>query len=658
MLRRWTILSVFVCVCMSQISAQGNYLLRSIDLAQRITFIEATEGGYLRYGTANGDVGTFDGISLDRQMSLDGGIVSMTSDEGDYSYVLTTGGVYRTTDFEQAILTSPSHLHVLDRSEDGSMVVTTAGIFTISGNDYMPDRETFYHINEVLRGELIRSGSKNYLRLDQHIYRYDKSWKEHIVKSSNTYDAISWSDDGLLIGDDKGLVAFSPSGMVDTLVRSDTVGLVQLYKIDSQYALYCAEDQISIYNGRSRSISYITDIHTAKIRDVTVDIWGNIWIAAGTSLHVLTPTSVSTDDTRPHLSIMNVRKNGEEQDINSTIKVEQGSGDLKISYRGYQLTYPQQLEYQTRLSNGADGGDNTDDWSTLSKSTEVEYRNLSPGRYQFDVRATIDGKYYTYAQPAISINVNDPTVERLWIAGLLGILAVLLTAIFFNSRYNRLRRQSQQERKLLVQENKMLSLQQKALQLQMNPHFVFNALNSIQGLIAKEDNKRARKYLQQFSSMMRNVLNQSRAETISIEEEISYLKSYMSLEQMANNDSFDYEIVVDDEVDQGAHIPTMIIQPFIENAILHGIKNLTGKRGNIQVQIEESGGGLICTVIDNGVGREATQTPKKSQHKSVAISVAKDRLQIPGKASPINYIDLKDDGGQAVGTSVSIVLSR
>lgn len=656
MLRRWTILSVFVCVCMSQISAQGDYLLRSIDLAQRITFIEATKDGYLRYGTANGDVGTFDGRSLDRQMSLDGGIVSMITDASGYTYMLTTGGVYRTTDFLQAILISPSHLHALDMSVDGSLVVTTSGVFNTSGSDYMPDRETFYHINEVQRGHLIRSGSKNYLRLDQHIYRYDKSWKEHIVKSSNTYDAIAWSDDGLLIGDDKGLVAFSPSGIVDTLVRSDTVGLVQLYKIDSQYALYCAEDQISIYNGRSRSISYITDIHTAEIRDVTVDIWGNIWIAAGTSLHVLTPTSASTDDTRPQLSIVNVRKNGEEQDINSTIKLEQGSGDLKISYRGSQLTYPQRLEYQTRLSSATDNGDGN--WSTLSKSTEVEYRNLSPGRYQFDVRATIDGKYYTYAQPAISINVNDPTVERLWIAGLLGILGVLLTAIFFNSRYNRLRRQSQQERKLLVQENKMLSLQQKALQLQMNPHFVFNALNSIQGLIAKEDNKRARKYLQQFSSMMRNVLNQSRAETITIEEEISYLKSYMSLEQMANNDSFDYEIVVDDEVDQGAHIPTMIIQPFVENAILHGIKNLSSRRGSIQVQIEESGSGLICTVTDNGVGREANQTPKNSHHKSVAISVARDRLQIPGKASPITYIDLKDNNGQAVGTTVSIVLSR
>jgi LytS/YehU family sensor histidine kinase len=238
---------------------------------------------------------------------------------------------------------------------------------------------------------------------------------------------------------------------------------------------------------------------------------------------------------------------------------------------------------------------------------------------------------------------------------LLGALGILLTAVFFNTRYNRLKVKSDQERKLLIQENKMLNLQQKALQLQMNPHFVFNALNSIQGLIAKEDNKKARRYLQQFSSMMRSVLNQSREEKISLDDEMAYLKSYLSLEQMANNHSFDFDIISHPNMEDGIDIPTMIIQPFIENAIIHGVKSLKDRRGNISVRFDLEGNNLKCTISDNGLGRKAAAKHKVSTHKSVALDVVNERLKGKGvRSNPVKYTDKHDEQGNPIGTDVEI----
>ena len=230
-------------------------------------------------------------------------------------------------------------------------------------------------------------------------------------------------------------------------------------------------------------------------------------------------------------------------------------------------------------------------------------------------------------------------------------------ALFFNSRYNTLKQKSEQDRKRLIQENKMLTLQQKALQLQMNPHFVFNSLNSIQGLIANEDNQKARRYLQEFSTMMRSVLNQSREETILLSEEVKYLKSYLNLEQMANNNKFDWDVEIDPGIDDDIRIPTMIIQPFVENAILHGVKTLKERRGKIQLNFEADGSKIRCKVVDNGIGRVAAGRLKSSNHRSVAIDVVKERLRSKlnvSREAPIRYSDVLDESQNVIGTEVVI----
>ena len=195
---------------------------------------------------------------------------------------------------------------------------------------------------------------------------------------------------------------------------------------------------------------------------------------------------------------------------------------------------------------------------------------------------------------------------------------------------------------------------QKLGQLQMNPHFLFNSLNSINGLIAMKENKKARKYLNQFSQMMRKLLEGSLNEYLTLEEEISFLETYISLEKMIRNDIFDYEIIVNAE--RGIYVPAMMIQPFVENAIIHGLKHKED-HGQLTLRFEQEEKHIKVTVSDNGIGRQAAAQYRTEGHQSAAVDIITERLKMPDKwwHKGITYRDM-EESGQAAGTEVTLYL--
>ncbi len=653
--RSWISLFTFVGIFLFSSVLHGQYRVKTYDISKTITSLKSTEFGYLQYGTSTGELGLYDGIILDRQQNFNATIVDIQY-KNYQTFILTSKGLF-TIKGNKKTLQSPNNLHVLDYSQDQNTLLTTAGIFEKSSNDFVPNREEFYNVNEIKNGGFFEVDKTNFLWLDRAVYIKDKSWREFVLHPKSDI-SVTAQNHKLFISDSKGITSFGTEGSIDTLYRTDSIGLTKIFGIGDYNLLYCADNQVGIFNARSRELTNIRELNTELIHTVTVDKWDNIWIAAGSYLYQIIDSKNIENYDPPEINISSIKVNGETQTTEETVTLDNGNNDLEISYEGIHLTRPQELVYQTKLtkSNSLSDNENFNEWSEASKKNEAKYRNLDAGKYRFQVRATVDNKYYTYAE-TINIRINDDTVQYYWLAGLLGALGILLTAVFFNSRYNRLKEKSDQERKLLIQENKMLNLQQKALQLQMNPHFVFNALNSIQGLIAKEDNKKARRYLQQFSSMMRSVLNQSREEKISLEDEVAYLKSYLSLEQMANNESFDFEIIEDSNIEDGISIPTMIIQPFIENAIIHGVKGLKERRGKINVRFDQDGGNIRCTISDNGLGRKAAAQNKVSTHKSVALDVVRERLTGKGvRNNPVKYTDMQDQQGSPAGTDVEITI--
>lgn len=202
----------------------------------------------------------------------------------------------------------------------------------------------------------------------------------------------------------------------------------------------------------------------------------------------------------------------------------------------------------------------------------------------------------------------------------------------------------------------------KALRAQMNPHFIFNSLNSIQHYIFNTKSDEAIKFLNKFARLVRIILNNSDKPTVTVGEDIEALKLYLELEQMRFEEKFDYEVIVDTSVDPDYDImPPLLMQPYVENAILHGL-NPRPVKGKLTIRLYSKNNFLICTITDNGIGRERAaeirRTMPLKKHRSMGMKITEDRLRILNDANnsklSVNITDLKDEQGNATGTMVEI----
>ena len=200
-----------------------------------------------------------------------------------------------------------------------------------------------------------------------------------------------------------------------------------------------------------------------------------------------------------------------------------------------------------------------------------------------------------------------------------------------------------------------------ALRSQMNPHFIFNCLNSINRFVLRNDTEAASGYLTKFSKLMRMVLENSKQVLIPLEEEVKCLELYIQMEQFRCKNSFRYYIRYHDGVNVSeAMIPPLLLQPFVENAIWHGVNPKEGD-GKIGIEFYQREETLYCEIKDNGIGRKKASELKSQlseHHKSMGLQITKERLAIMGEPqtneSPVKIEDLYDDKGDAAGTKVTI----
>ncbi len=215
------------------------------------------------------------------------------------------------------------------------------------------------------------------------------------------------------------------------------------------------------------------------------------------------------------------------------------------------------------------------------------------------------------------------------------------------------------QRRKLKAEQQSVSMEQRLLRAQMNPHFIFNSLASIQNFVINENSDQASIYLSRFSQLVRNILDNSTEEYVPLEKEVSTIENYLELQKVRYAGKFDYKITVDEKIDtENVLIPPMLAQPFIENAIEHGIRHKE-RSGHIEVNFRLNDGFIRVEVEDDGVGREKAleiESKQKIRHRSMAIFITRDRLDILNKKLKkkirMEIIDLKDDYGESIGTRV------
>lgn len=261
------------------------------------------------------------------------------------------------------------------------------------------------------------------------------------------------------------------------------------------------------------------------------------------------------------------------------------------------------------------------------------------------------------------LKANSERDELRFIAfGIAGLLIVLVFAFGIVLTFVKNKHQRKVQEMELAKTR--IELEQKVLRAQLNPHFIFNSLNSIQDYILRSETGIAYDYLARFSKLIRLVLVNSEKDVISLNKEIEFLNIYMELEQRRFKDKFDYQINYDENLPTDEiFIPVMLVQPFVENAIWHGIMNLEGPvRGNVIIRFLLEHDLLTISILDNGVGRKATEEQRLQQgHKSMGMLFSQKRLETikatGKKLSHILVTDLYNEGGDATGTRVDIELA-
>lgn len=342
-----------------------------------------------------------------------------------------------------------------------------------------------------------------------------------------------------------------------------------------------------------------------------------------------------------------------------TIVLEPNNNFFSISFSALDYTNPSKNKYAYILKNY------DKDWiQTDAVRRSAEYTDVKPGTYQFMVKGSNSDGIWNEQGLSFTVIVKPPFYKTWYFRFLLIALALFITWLFIRGRVRKVRQQNEVEVRMLKIEKEMFDLEQKALRLQMNPHFIFNSLNSIQSFIISNDSENAINYLAKFSQLMRLILTTSREAYIPLSQEISLLKHYLDLENMRFNNRFQYEIRVESGMDtEYMGIPPMIIQPYIENAIIHGFMNKKTGECRLLVQMWEEEDYILCVIEDNGIGREKAMEIKQKSgliQKSQGIIITKERLdilnrQLKNKIS-VEITDLKDDAGNATGTRVRLVI--
>lgn len=314
---------------------------------------------------------------------------------------------------------------------------------------------------------------------------------------------------------------------------------------------------------------------------------------------------------------------------------------LGFSYRAVSLRHPERVRYRYRLEPEQGG------WSPPTPERGVRYAGLAGGRYTFAVAASVDGGL-TWGEPAVyAFTIDRPLWQRPWFLLLAtGALAAMATGIGYGWHRRSVAREAALRRDL-ERQNAVLRLEQQARQLQMNPHFIFNALNGIRATV---EDREARERLSRFATLLRGILHNSRQERISLAEEIGTLEQYLEMEQFVRPRSFHYEIVPPEGVDpEDLSLPPMLVQPFVENALVHGFSGLD-RPAEVRIVFTLVGRRCRVTITDNGVGRaEAARRAeaRPTGHRSVGLEVTRERINAMGGTLGIT-------DGDPYGTTVTV----
>ncbi|MEO1262819.1 MAG: histidine kinase [Bacteroidota bacterium] len=561
--------------------------------------------------------------------------------------------------------------------------------------------------------------SGHVLRLDlanQSIYAFDKEikdvWKGRIGGDHMGEDANGniWMRDlnGLLVydksnnkfiyhqHDPKGKPAFRGMGVFETMENGDVwiatnrnslaythadsieAGILKYFgpadgmkgeiifsvKLFRDKLLVFSEEGMQVFNPTTKEVEKSYDARYKldwTLDNFTILSDGTVVAPEMKSIAMFHPDElvVNTEKPVPYISSFHVfdkkwqLKNIPSEPDTVLLSYKQNFFSFEFSSIAYNL--PDKIDFQYKL----EGFD--ENWQDGTKRKFAAYTNVPGGDYRFLVKA-INNEGIASGEPfAMYLRISTVWWKTNWFWALAFLFLTGCAYLIYKWRISRVRKE---ERVKAEYERKLAQVEMSALRAQMNPHFIFNSLNSIEFYIITNEQEKAVDYLNRFSRLIRLILQNSKSTIVPLKDDLEALRLYIEMESMRFNNLFDYEVKMESTIDmEEVMIPPMLMQPFVENSIWHGLMQKKDGKGKIDLSLRRSNGHLICLIEDNGIGRDAAQQLRSKsapKRKSYGMKITSDRLamlnKLAGANASVNIFDLKNKEGSAEGTRVELVI--
>lgn len=466
-----------------------------------------------------------------------------------------------------------------------------------------------------------------------------------------------------------GKIAISTKGNGIIILKNDTIeknitvkdGLNSnlskgIFNYNNQALWICSNAGISeinlLENYKITNYTAENGLKTNEINSITFQN-DTLFAATGDGIISFLKSKYASHRTNVPLFISEIKINNLAYPLKKHYDLSHSQNYLNIRFTGLNYRSNGKITYRYKLQG-------LEPWN-YTENTSINYAALPPGNYNLILEAKNLYGNWNSVPTHIEFNINPPFWVRWWFILLSVTLLISITAIvvwLYSRQVNR------RERERLLYKQKMSNYEMQALRAQMNPHFIFNAINSIQHYILTNEKTLAHDFLSKFAKLIRNVLEFSRASSISLKNELETLNLYIQLEQLRANNKFSYTIKLDMDLDPNSfQVPSLILQPFVENAILHGLFPKNGNDGKLTIEIKKQDRKLICVIEDNGIGRERAKAIKEKKmkfHQSMGESITTDKLKTLWRTNDLqkkyNITDLFNHSGEASGTRVYIEL--
>lgn len=306
---------------------------------------------------------------------------------------------------------------------------------------------------------------------------------------------------------------------------------------------------------------------------------------------------------------------------NQAIRLNYKQNFFGFEFSALDFLIPEKVKYSYRL----EGIDN--EWIEVNGSEKANYTNLEAGKYTFQVRATEQNSQWPTQFSSINVIISPPFWQTWWFILLCTTFSLCAIYYLYRNKIETLKQESQIKEKIA-------NLEMTALRSQMNPHFIFNSLNTVRYFVISDQKDKAKDYLSKFSKLLRTILTYSKENTISLSNEIDAIKLYLDVELGRFESNFFYSINIDEEIEvDSIQIPPLLLQPYIENAIIHGLRNSEKNEKTLKIDILQKDDNLIAILIeDNGIGREKSgelnNTKRESIHQSLGSEITNQRIEV------------------------------